>query len=115
MSTISLSNLSVQQLKRAVVIRENIEKLEKELSSILGETAPAKPARGRGKKRVMSPEARARIAAAQRARWAKRKRLAASPPKQAVHRRKMSNAAKARIAAGARARWARIRAAKGNT
>jgi hypothetical protein len=39
-----------------------------------GKTASAKPLR-RVKKRVMSAEGRARIAAAQRARWAKQKKL----------------------------------------
>jgi hypothetical protein len=102
--------------------------------------APAAPAR-RGprppkaeaaprKRRTMSAEARAKIAAAQRARWAKQKaaepasgdqpavkRGPGQPPK--VHalraprkRRTMSAEARERIAAAQRARWAKQKAAK---
>lgn len=78
------STPSAQQLRRAVEIAEQIERLEKELRTLLGQKSPAKeateeaaPARvpkkrlQKGKKRTMSPEARAKIGAAQRARWAK--------------------------------------------
>lgn len=57
------------------------------------------------KRRKMSRAARARIAAAQRARWAKvkgRKVVSIS--------RHISPAGRARIAAAARARWAKVRA-----
>jgi len=58
----------------------------------------------------MSASARARIAAAQKARWAKYK---SNKPAKAggAGRRKMSAAAKAKIAAAARARWAKAKAA----
>ena len=60
----------------------------------------------------MSASARARIAAAQRARWAKvRGEKPASAEKPASSgRRKMSAAAKARLAAIARARWQKAKA-----
>jgi hypothetical protein len=65
------SNLTVTQLKRAVAIKERIEALERELASVVGDAAPS----GRGtipkRRRRMSPAARAKIAAAARARWAK--------------------------------------------
>jgi hypothetical protein len=79
------STLSLDQLKRAVQIREEIERLESELSSLLGGSGGApRGKRGRkpgstckkGGKRVMSPEAREKIAAAQRRRWAKQKKAA---------------------------------------
>ncbi len=60
----------------------------------------------------MSAAGRARIIAAQKARWAKvnaAKGPATSSPK--TKKRKMSAAAKAKIAAAARARWARAKAA----
>ena len=63
--------------------------------------------------RRLSAAARARIAAAQRARWAKVRaskntgRNGAAAPK-----RTMSAAARKRIAAAQRARWAKVRAAK---
>jgi hypothetical protein len=80
--------VSAAQLRRAANIRERIEQLEKELLAILGgkstgsggrakasaaESAPATKKKRR-KKRSMSPEARERIAAAQRKRWAKHKK-----------------------------------------
>ena len=68
-----LANISLQQLKRAVTIREEIESLEKELSRIIvgqsSKTGNAAPPR-KGK---MSRAARAKISAAMKARWAKRK------------------------------------------
>jgi hypothetical protein len=80
------SSPSVDQLKRAIAIAEQIQRLESELASLLGgesrgsSAAASSPAVTRSKpgrkKRTMSPEARARIAEAQRARWAKTKRQA---------------------------------------
>jgi len=84
---------TIGQLKKAVEIAEKVSKLEAELAALLGLKAPAKgkalsvadfveettapvakqkKAKTR-KKRVLSPEAREKIAAAQRARWAKSK------------------------------------------
>lgn len=73
---------SIDQLTRAIEVSKQIEKLEAELTSILGGVSLPKASRktpkadkvdGR-KTRVMSPEAREKIAAAQRARWAKQKK-----------------------------------------
>ena len=59
----------------------------------------------------MSAEGRARIAAAQRARWAKvkGKKTSANAP---VRKRKLSAAALARIRAAQKARWAKWRKQK---
>ncbi|MBS0175506.1 MAG: hypothetical protein JSR64_15805 [Nitrospira sp.] len=70
---------SVSQLKQALKIAEKLESMEAELASILGESSAgpkAKKGPGRPKKakREMSPEAREKIAAAQRKRWAKAKK-----------------------------------------
>lgn len=115
----NLSNVSVEQLKRAVAVREQIEELQRELASILGEqyVGEAVSTNGRGGRRKMSPAARAKIAAAQRARWAKQKKgqtgqTGAAPAK---GRRKMSPAARAKIAAAARVRWAKAKAANRNS
>ena len=106
----NLANISVQQLKRAVVLREHIEKLEHELAGILGESHTlAVSKNGAPGRRKMSAAARAKIAAAQRARWAKQKRGAPAAAKKG--RRKMSASARAKIAAAARARWAKAKAA----
>jgi len=113
----NLSYISVQQLKRAVVVREQIEELEAELVAILGEshaTGASASANGHGGRRKMSAAARAKIGAAQRARWAKQKKgTPAAAPKKG--RRKMSAAARAKIAAAARARWAKAKAANRKT
>ena len=82
MKTNISSSLSVAQLKQALEIREQIEKLEQELASILSDTpvttvvaspsfvaAQTTPA-SKGK-RIMSASWRAKIAAAQNRRWAK--------------------------------------------
>lgn len=118
-----LQNLSVQQLRQALSIKERIESLQAELSTITvnepgvlapsakgGETASAR-------RRKMSAAGKARIAAGQRARWAKvraekgkSEKVEHAPKK----RRKMSAAAKAKIAAAAKARWAKAKAAGRN-
>lgn len=69
-----LISLSVAQLKRAVAIKERIQKLEKKLAAIIGAPGSA-PAEGRviRRRRKMSAEARAKISAAQHARWARQK------------------------------------------
>ncbi len=114
----NLSNLSVEQLKRAVQIKEEITRLEAELGRVLGGgSAGNGPSGGGGRRGVMSAAARERIAAAQRARWARVKGTAGAQPapKAASAKpgpRKMSAAARAKIAAAARARWARVRAGK---
>ena len=66
--------------------------------------------KGSGTRRAMSAAGRAKIAAAQRARWAKVKGKSGNStmPK----KRTMSVAARRRIAAAQRARWAKVRAAK---
>jgi hypothetical protein len=61
-------------------------------------------------RRKMSPRGRARIAAAQRARWAKVKGQKVIPIK--TGKRTMSASARRKIAAAQRARWAKVKAAK---
>jgi hypothetical protein len=122
---------SIDQLKRAITVSEQIQKLESELASILGTSArvsaPAKvasvaadkPARTR---KGLSAAGRARIAAAQKARWAKAKgdaAPAAAAPKAAAKskskgkvKRVLSPEARARIVAAVKRRWAKARKAK---
>ncbi len=69
-----LANLSLQELKQAVTIRERIENLEKELSRIIGgqpSTAKSGAPTAKRKRHKMSAAARAKISAAAKARWAK--------------------------------------------
>ena len=69
----NFDSLTSAQLKRAADIKDKIDGLTRQLNAILGGPAPA-PAAKRAvkmKRGVMSAAGRARIAAAQRARWAK--------------------------------------------
>ena len=120
-----ISTPSIDRLKKAVEVAEQIEKLQSQLASILGDqpavsaapvakvakVAASKPA-AKGK-RTMSPEARERIAAAQRARWAKSRSAAVAKPaasapafKAKSGKRSLSPEAREKIAAAARRRWA---------
>jgi hypothetical protein len=104
----NLISLTTTQLRQAADLKEKIEALNKELASILGASTPA-PAKA-PKKGGMSAAGRARVAAAQKARWAKIK--AAKPAAKApAKKRTMSAAAKAKLSAAAKARWAKIKAA----
>ena len=74
MQSSHLADISLQQLKQAVAIREKIDALEKELNRIIGEQpSTAKPGAPtpKRKRRKMSAAARAKISAAAKARWAK--------------------------------------------
>lgn len=102
-----IANLSAQQLRRAADIQEKIAALQDELASYLGGSASSSAKAPRRKFR-MSAAGRARIIAAQKARWAKVKTGKGPAPKR---KRTMSAAAKAKIAAAARARWAKAKAA----
>jgi hypothetical protein len=81
---------------------------------------PGRPAGSGRKKRTISPEGRARIAAAQKARWAKissaksgaAERGAGRPAGSGRKKRTISAEGRARIAAAQRARWAKVRGAK---
>jgi len=117
---------SIDQLKQAIAISEQIQKLEAELAALFGSsakvpsTAKAAPAKAGRRKGGMSPEGRARIAAAQRARWAKAKGLAVSSPsapeakpaKKRKAKRKLSPEARARIVAAVKRRWAKAKQGK---
>ena len=75
---------NVDQLKRAIQLAEQFEALQAELNQLVGglalgeaEAAPAAPpSETPRKRRKMSTAARERIAAAQRARWAKQRSAA---------------------------------------
>ena len=90
-------------------MRERIEALEHELAGIFGGSA-SNGRVGRPGKRFLSPEARERIAAAQRLRWSKHRKGQSAGEKTGGKRRTMSAAGRARIAAAAKARWAKAKA-----
>ena len=106
----NLQHITVKQLRKVVAIKERIEKLEAKLASITGGEEPAAEPVVRRRRRKMSAAAKARIAAAQRARWARVKGRAGAPEKEGKKKRSVSPATKARLAAIAKARWARVKA-----
>ena len=101
----NIHDLTVSQLKRAVSIKEKIEELGRELRSILGASGNPMPAQKR-----MSPAARRKIAAAQKARWAKLRRTETTTrpatPAAKASKKKMSPAARAKLSAKLKAYWA---------
>jgi len=113
----NLLSLTSAQLIKAANLKDKIEALTKELNSLLGSSAQVKSAAIPSKKKGMSAAGRAKIAAAQKARWAKvnaakaktAPKVAAKPAKKKF---KMSAAAKAKISAAAKARWAKIKGVK---
>jgi hypothetical protein len=134
------SSPTLDQLKRAIAIAEQIHKLEGELAAALGDqgagnSSPSQPAartaatpqkKSRGGKRTMSAEARERIAAAQRARWAKQGssksssdggaqasgsgELKSKSKGKGKGKRSVSPEARAKMAEAARRRWANKKA-----
>ena len=107
----TITNLTSKQLRLAADLKDQIESLEQELGQILGSSStPAAPAEPK-KRRKVSAAGKARMAAAQRARWAKVTvvKPAVKPVKKA--KRTMSKAARARISLMAKARWAKAKAA----
>jgi hypothetical protein len=102
----NLLSLTTTQLRQAADLKEKIEALNKELASILGASTLAS---AKAPKKGMSAAGRAKVAAAQKARWAKIK--AAKPAAKApAKKRTMSAAAKAKLSAAAKARWAKVKA-----
>src|SRR5258708_6492177 len=99
----TLADLSAHQLRQALSIREKIDELEAQLAALVG-SAPESSIAGKNGKRTMSPSAKAKIGATQKARWAKQKGKQVDKPAK-KGRRKMSPAAKAKMSAVAKKRW----------
>ena len=106
--------MSVSHLKRAAEIKEQIERLSKELRTIFG--SPANTRSAPKAKRPMSASARKKIAAAQRARWANLRR--AKPPTRSVKpaaqakKKRMSPAARAKLSVKLKVYWAQKKCGK---
>ena len=104
----SLFDLTINQLKRATAIKEQIDKLNKELRSILG--ASTKSGAAAKKAQTMSASVKKKIAAAQKARWAnlRRAKPATQPVKPATKAKKkvFSSATRAKLSAKLKAFWA---------
>jgi hypothetical protein len=103
----NIADLSSEQLIRAGQLKQQIEKLTRELDGILGNGSAAKASTSR-KRRGPSPEGIARIKAAQKKRWAKTKKV----KKPAGKKTKMSPQAKAALSAKLKKIWADRKAKK---
>jgi hypothetical protein len=108
----NIYDLSVNQLKRAAAIKEEIERLNKELSAIVGSPASSRSAPKAN--RTMSASARKKIAAAQRARWASLRRAkpetGSAKPAAETRKKTMSTAARKKLSAKLKAYWAQKKA-----
>jgi|SRR6185312_16038496 len=117
MNTNPLLSLSVDELRRAAQLKEQIENLNGELASILGSGGDPSKSADPVKRRGMSAAGRRRIAEAAKARWAKVRAqkggASGSTSVAAPKKRTMSAAARKKIAEAAKARWAKFRAEKG--
>jgi hypothetical protein len=104
---LSITNLSPKQLRRAADLKERIDALQDELSELLGESGlGGETSTGRS----FSATTRARMRAAQRARWAK---VRGTSPARSISRngrRKVSAAGRARLSALAKERWKKAKA-----
>ena len=105
---------SSEQLKQVLDIKLQIESLEGELQALLGGQESTVEAAAPPRSKGISAAGRARIAAAQRARWARLKDQASTVGTE-KRRRKMSAEARARISAIARRRWRLAKAAGRST
>ena len=130
LSAMNISDLSAAQLSQAANIQAQIEKLQGDLASILGTGTPAAVAPTPAiapapvvaavvsKKGTMSAEGRARVKAAQIARWAKIKADNTTPTPAVTTKpitskqSTMTPAAKALLSAKLKAYWAKRKAAK---
>jgi hypothetical protein len=120
---------TIANLKQAIEITEQIEKLQAQLNALLQDIgAPVKAAKSPAvkvsapkpakKRRGMSAAGRAAIVAAQKARWAKIKKEKAGKAapvkaaKPAKKKRNVSPEVRAKLAAMMKARWAAKKAAR---
>ena len=112
----SIINLSPTQLRQAADLKEKIANLNQQLAALFRSSAapapgqPAKPVLS--KKRGMSAAGKAKVAAAQKLRWAKIHAAKSVAAKPAHKKGKISPEGMARIIAASKARWARVRAAQ---
>ena len=105
---LTMINATPTQLRKAADIKERIDVLQSELNAILGGEVPNPAQDEAPKRRKVSAAGKARMRAAQLARWAKIKGTAsttAAPKKNG----KMSAAGRAAIRAAQIARWAKIK------
>jgi hypothetical protein len=112
------NDLSTSQLREALQLSEQIDTLQQRLQSLLGGAAAPAPSKAgpatatsTRTRKGMSPATRAKMRAAQQARWAKIKGSPSSEPEPASapaakKKRGLTAEGRARLAAAMKARWA---------
>lgn len=105
----NLIDLTPEQLKRAASIKEQIEALNEQLAKIFGTSAESGLVAKNN--RTMSASAKRKIAAAQKARWARVRGAKAAAPS-AAKKKTMSPAARAKLSAKLKAYWAAKKSGK---
>ena len=118
-------DISVKDLQEAVSIRQQIDNLQRRLSSLLRgapQTATAPAASNASARRFFSPSTRAKLSAAARARWARRrgtttpapaKGRGTTTPAPAKGRGQLTPAGRRKLSQLMKARWAARRKAGG--
>jgi hypothetical protein len=104
-------DISLDSLEKALSIRRQIETLESRLAALLGGTVSPHTTTGKGRRR-MPAATRAKIAAAARARWAKRK-AGQTVSKPAKKKGGLTPAGRKKLSQLMKARWAARRKAAG--
>jgi hypothetical protein len=109
----SFIGLSPKALRKAADLQERVLSLQEELGQLLGGEVStlAQPTEAPKKKWKFSAASRAKMRAAQKARWAKIRGTTASVTPEQKPKRKMSAAGRAAISAATKARWAKARRA----
>lgn len=110
----SLTTMPIDQLKRALEIREKIETLTQELDQLMGVSRfiPVD-----GKSHGLTAAGRVRIAEAQRLRWSRHQPTRVTNGNGhglgvAMKKPRLSEDGRAKVSAAVKARWERFRAAK---
>ncbi len=103
-------DISVKELQEAISIRQQIDSLQRRLSSLL-RGAPQRPTVLTAPGRYFSPATRAKLAAAARARWARTRGTGGAAP--AKRKGQLTPAGRRKLSQLMKARWAARRKAGG--
>jgi len=109
----NIYDLSINQLRRATSIKEQIERLNKELRAL--QSGPSKSRAAPKKNQTMSASIKKKIATAQKVRWANLRRAKATrsvKPAAKAKKKRMTPAARAKLSAKLKAYWAAKKAGK---
>ena len=112
-------DISVKDLQEAISIRQQIDNLQRRLSSLL-RGAPQRPTAPTAAGRYFSPATRAKLAAAARARWARRRGTGGAAPAKSTgaaapgkKKGQLTPAGRRKLSLLMKARWAARRKAGG--